>query len=336
MKVVVASHASAMEHDTGGSHPERPARVGAVLEGVARSRVETIDLDSPEATRSDLALVHDASYIERVEEYARAGGGAFDMDTTISFQSWEAALRAVGGVSAVVDNLARGEGGDLGLAITRPPGHHALSDRAMGFCLFNNVAIAAALLRSEGNRVAILDWDVHHGNGTQTMMLDDPGVLYVSLHQSPFYPFSGEAGDIDQGEAKGTTINVPLPAGTAGDVYRGAWDRIVLPVVDQFEPDWIFISAGFDAHIDDPLADLRLTAADYGWLAGSLSRVHPTSRTVVALEGGYSLAALRDSTTSMLRGFAGEVPAEPSLHSPESSAMAVEIALAAVSSHWSV
>ena len=335
MKVVVASHDMAAEHDTGHAHPERPARVAAVLEGVARSQVEILSIDSPQATRSDLALVHDASYIERVEEFARSGGGAFDMDTIVSSDSWEAALRAVGGVNAVVNSLAHGKG-DLGFAITRPPGHHALRDRAMGFCLFNNVAVATALLRSEGNRVAILDWDVHHGNGTQAMMLDDPSVLYVSLHQSPFYPFTGEAGDIDLGEAKGTTINVPLPAGTAGDVYRGAWDRIVLPVVDQFEPDWLFISAGFDAHIDDPLAEMRLAAADYGWMAGSLSRVHPTSRTVVALEGGYNLAALRDSTNSMLRGFAGEVPAEPSLHSPESSAMAVEIALAAVSSHWSV
>lgn len=335
MKVVVASHEAATEHETGHLHPERPARVAAVLEGVARSQLEVVDIDSPPATRSDLALVHDASYIERVEEFAATGGGAFDRDTIVSAESWDAALRAAGGVTAVVDSLSRGEG-DLGLAVTRPPGHHALRDRAMGFCLFNNVAVAAALLRSEGDRVAILDWDVHHGNGTQAMMLDDPGVVYASLHQSPFYPFTGEAGDIDVGDAKGTTINVPLPAGTAGDVFRAAWDRIVLPVVDQFEPDWLFISAGFDAHIDDPLADLRLAAADYGWLAGSLSRVHPTSRTVVVLEGGYHLTALRDSTSSMLRGFAGEVPTEPSLHSPESSAMAVEVALAAVSSHWSV
>ena len=334
MKVVVAAHDSGLTHDTGLSHPERPARVNAVREGLARSGQTIVEIEAPAASRADLALVHDADYIARVEEFSLAGGGALDMDTIVSPSSWEAALHAAGGVIAVVEALREGTA-DLGVAITRPPGHHALPARAMGFCLFNNVAVTAARLRSDGYQVAILDWDVHHGNGTQAMLGSDPGVLYVSLHQSPFYPFEGEAGDIESDE-KGTTINVPLPAGTAGDVYRSAWDRIVLPIVDQFHPDWVLISAGYDAHIDDPLADLRLTAADYGWLAGSLGRIHPTSRTVVALEGGYNLAALRDSTNATIRGFAGEVPAEPALHSPESSAAAVEIAAHAAGSHWSL
>ncbi len=335
MKVVVASHPASLEHDTGSSHPERPARVNAVADGLALSGQEIIDVESPRAARSDIALVHDPDYISRVEDFCASGGGAFDPDTFVSESTWEAALRSAGGVGEVVEQLSRSRG-DFGVAVTRPPGHHALPARAMGFCIFNNVAVAAAVLRSEGSRIAILDWDVHHGNGTQVMFADDPGALYISLHQSPFYPYEGEAGDINRGEAKGTTVNIPLPAGTAGDVYRGAWDRIVLPVVDQFEPDWLFISAGFDAHIDDPLADLRLTAADYAWLAGSLARIHPPSRTVAALEGGYNLGALRDSANAMVRGVAGEVPAESALHSPEASAAAVEIAAMAVSAHWSV
>lgn len=336
MKVVVASHESSLQHDTGDYHPERPDRVRAVYRGVTNSGLEVVHLESPPIRRSELAVVHDPSYIEMVEKLAAAGGGALDMDTVISEASWEAALRAAGGVRALVEEL-EDRSDATGFAITRPPGHHALRDRGMGFCVFNNVAVTTALLRAEGNRVAILDWDVHHGNGTQTLLGDDPGVLYVSIHQSPYYPFEGQIEDINAGEAKGTVVNIPVPAGTAGGEYRRAWGELVLPIVSQFEPDWVFISSGFDAHILDPLADLALVSDDYAWITSNLVDVIPANRTVMVLEGGYSLEGMEKSSAAALRGLAGT--AEPSNDvnaSPETSKIAVDAAAAAIADHWAV
>ncbi len=336
MKVVVASHRSSLAHDTGHYHPERPDRVIAVQRGVEDSGLEVIRIESPRAQRSELALVHDPSYIEMVETLASDGGGALDIDTFISRDSWEAALTAAGGLKAVVEEVqARSDA--LGLAITRPPGHHALRDRGMGFCVFNNVAIAAAYLRAEGNRVAIVDWDVHHGNGTQSILADDPGVLYASIHQSPYYPFEGTVEDINSGEAKGTTVNIPVPAGTAGGEYRRAWGELIVPVVSQFEPDWVLVSAGFDAHILDPLADLALVADDYAWLANRLAMVVPANRIVMAFEGGYSLEGIEDSTAAALRGFAGiEEPNDDENASPEAAKIAIDKAAEAIAEYWSV
>jgi acetoin utilization deacetylase AcuC-like enzyme len=256
------------------------------------------------------------------------------MDTFASTRSWDAALTAAGGVLALIEELDS-KTGTTGFAVSRPPGHHALRDRAMGFCLFNNVAVAAAYLRSRGEKVAILDWDVHHGNGTQEMTADDRGTLYVSIHQSHFYPYAGDVEDIEAGAAKGTVVNVPLPAGTAGDVYRRAWGEIVLPVLGQFEPEWVLVSAGFDAHVFDQLADLRLQAGDYGWMAGELARAHPAERTIFALEGGYDLTALHDSARAVVRGMAGESgPVTEPLHSPDQATMALVDATDAVARHW--
>ena len=333
-KVVVAMHPSAMRHDTGRWHPERPARVDAVLKGLHDSGLELIEVSSPEASTAELALVHDLSYIEMVENLCRVGG-ALDNDTVVSTESWAAALTAVGGMSAVVSHLEAAERA-FGFVVSRPPGHHALRDRAMGFCLFNHVAITAALLRTKGQKVAILDWDVHHGNGTQSIVLDDPGVLYVSLHQSDFYPYEGHVDDIDEGKAKGTTVNIPLPAGTAGDVYRKAWSEIVLPVVGQFDPDWVLISAGYDSHVDDPLGGLSLVAADYGWMSARLAKIHDPSRLVVALEGGYNLDALSASTLGTVQGLAGLEVDGASLESVPEAAPALEAARAVIARHWMV
>lgn len=257
------------------------------------------------------------------------------MDTVASEDSWEAALRSAGAVKAVIGRLVSDE--DVtGFALTRPPGHHASASRAMGFCLFNNVAVAAKSLRADGATVAILDWDVHHGNGTQEVVGPDPGILYTSIHQSPFYPFEGLPSDIDS-DAKGTTINIPMPAGTAGDVYRRAWGDIVLPVLEQFEPDWVLISAGFDAHADDMLANLRLEASDYGWMAARLAEIHPVNRIVFALEGGYDLTALRDSTKASLQGLAGShQDRTPDRISPPKAQEAFEEAAGVVARHWRV
>lgn len=334
MEVVVASHPSAVLHDTGPRHPERSERVGAVLDGIRASNLSLVEITSPPIERSELALVHDPSYVEMIEKFCELGGGALDMDTFAGHASWEAALTAAGGVRAVVDELTEREDA-TGFAVTRPPGHHAMPDRAMGFCLFNNVAVTAAYLRSRGERVAVLDWDVHHGNGTQEMLLGDPGSLYASIHQDHFYPFEGHLEDIEMG-AKGTTINVPLPAATGGDVYRRAWSELVLPVLDQFEPDWVLVSAGFDAHASDELAGLNLHASDYGWMAHRLAGVHPTNRTLFALEGGYDLTALRDSTSAVLRGMSGEDFEPVSYHSPDGAVYALSRAAESIGRHWRV
>ena len=270
-----------------------------------------------------------------IEKFCQLGGGALDMDTIAGETSWEAALTAAGGVRAVADEL-RGLSDATGFAVSRPPGHHAMADRAMGFCLFNNVAITASYLRSRGERVAILDWDVHHGNGTQSMLARDPGTLYASIHQDHFYPFEGQIEDIEQ-EAKGTVVNIPLPSGTAGDVYRRAWEELVLAVLGQFEPDWVLVSAGFDAHASDELAGLRLQSGDYGWMAARLASVHPVNRIVVALEGGYDLKALEQSARAVLVGLSEAAWDDDSeLHSPDSAVMALHRAAEGVARHWQV
>lgn len=334
MDVVVASHPASMLHDTGPRHPERPGRVEAVMAGVRSCGLDVTEFISPTIERSELALVHDPSYIAMIETFCELGGGALDIDTFVSVESWEAALTAAGGVRALVDELESAPDA-TGFCIARPPGHHALRDRAMGFCIFNNVAVTAAYLRSRGERVAILDWDVHHGNGTEACFADDPGTLYVSLHQGHFYPFTGHIEAIEEGDAKGTTVNIPLPAGTAGDVYRKAWGELVIPVTSQFEPSWVLVSAGFDAYVDDHMAELRLVEEDYGWMASKLGEIHPHNRTIFALEGGYDLAGMERSTAATLRGLAGLVD-EPSgsLVSPPSAGDAIAAAANAISRHW--
>jgi acetoin utilization deacetylase AcuC-like enzyme len=334
MEVVVAVSQLAALHDTGRRHPERPERLGAVFRGIAESGLPLLEIESPPIERSDLALVHDPVYIAAIERFCMFGGGALDMDTIVSPDSWFAALTSAGGVKAAVATLD-GLADATGFVLCRPPGHHAFRARAMGFCVFNNVAVTAALLRAAGRQVAILDWDVHHGNGTQTLVAADPGILYVSLHQDHFYPFEGQIEDIDSG-AKGTTVNIPLPAGTAGDVYREAWESLVIPVLSQFAPDWVLVSAGFDAHTEDPLAELDLLDADYGWMASRLGRAHPPHRTVFALEGGYDLDGLRHSARSTVLGMAGEESFGPPLTSVPAASAALDVAAEAIARHWSI
>lgn len=336
MDVVVATHPSAVQHDTGPRHPERAARVDAVLEGIRTSGLDVDEITSPPIERSELALVHDASYIEMIEQFCHLGGGALDMDTFAGPSSWEAALTSAGGVRALVEEL-RERSDSTGFAVSRPPGHHAMPGRAMGFCLFNNVAVTTAYLRSRGERVAILDWDVHHGNGTQEMVEDDSGTLYVSIHQDHFYPFAGHVVDIDAGEAKGTTVNIPLPAGTSGDIYRRAWEELVIPVTGQFEPDWVLVSAGYDAHVFDHLANFALESSDYGWMASRLAEIAPANRVVFALEGGYDLTALRESTAAALAGLAGAATtAHSGRASPPHVASALSVAAEAIGRHWRI
>ncbi len=251
--------------------------------------------------------------------------------------SWEAALRAAGAGPAAVAEISKSDDLSIAFLALRPPGHHATPNRAMGFCLINNVGVTAGLLASQGARVAIIDWDVHHGNGTQAMFYGDPRVLYVSLHQFPFYPYEGRAEEVGEGEGVGATINIPVPAGTAGDAYQMAWNEIVCPVLTQYQADWILVSAGYDAHAEDPLAELRLEAGDFGWMASRLGEVRNNKPVLLFLEGGYHLPALTTSVTSSLHGLFGETP-QPGqeFHSSDEGFRDVERAKVVASQYWSL
>ncbi|MGB9113304.1 MAG: histone deacetylase, partial [Acidimicrobiales bacterium] len=295
--LVVAGTPELDRHDTGEGHPERKARVQAALDGVISAGLwdAMVRLEPRRATVDELCLVHPLGYVERVEMFCAEGGGAIDADTFVSEGSFDTACLAAGGTLAVVDALADGRG-DVGFVAARPPGHHATATEAMGFCLFNNVAIAAAYLAQRGERVCIIDWDVHHGNGTQAIFWDDPRVLYASTHQSPLYPGTGAAGEIGGKGALGLTVNVPMPPYATGDVARRAFDELISPEVEMFEPTFVLVSAGFDAHEADPLANLRLTSGDFAALARTVSGYTPgIGRLAFVLEGGYDLEALRVS-----------------------------------------
>ncbi len=300
---------AAAEHDDHGTpawHPEHRGRLDAALAGIDEAGLgDATEWRIPElVTTDDLGLVHDPVYVEAVEQFCAAGGGQLDPDTVATPGSWTTARRSAGAVLGAIDALRAGEC-DVAFAGGRPPGHHAVRDRAMGFCLFNNAAVGAAKLAAAGEKVAIVDWDVHHGNGTQDIFYDDPNVLYVSTHESPLYPGTGQLRETGTGPGAGTNVNLPFPAGAAGDTYRAAFDEVVIPVIERFEPDWLIISAGFDAHRDDPLAGLRLTAGDYADMARRLQSLVAPRRLLVVLEGGYDLQALTRSVGATLSTLVG-------------------------------
>ena len=310
MRILLLTHQASLEHDAGWGHPERPERISAVVAGVHESGLDIVRAEAPRAAREDLLLIHEPAYVDAIQRESSAGGAVLDADTRISSGSWDAALHSAGaGLDAIV-GLETGSS-EAAFVATRPPGHHALAGRAMGFCIFNNVAVAARALTNRGYRVAIVDWDVHHGNGTQAAFYDDQRVLYVSLHEFPAYPGTGRVDESGVGLGLGTTVNVPLPPRTGGSVYRWAFHWIIAPAVVSFAPDWLLISAGYDAHRNDPLASMRLEEADYAVMAGALSRVVPEGRTIFFLEGGYDLAALTGSVAATLQGYAGGAPDSP-------------------------
>jgi acetoin utilization deacetylase AcuC-like enzyme len=300
-------------HEDSG-HPERPERLRAALAGVGDLDLgDELVLAAPySATRAELARVHDVHYLEGLGAFCYEGGGALDPDTYATYDSWSIAQLAAGAGLSVIAEMERRRDG-VGFIAVRPPGHHALRDHAMGFCLLNNVAIAAAALRARGERVAIIDWDVHHGNGTQAIFWNDPNVLFISTHQWPFYPGSGGAREIGGVDALGLTVNIPLPPGATGDVLLQGFDEIAAPVIDEFAPTWVLVSAGYDAHRADPLANLELSSGDFARIATRVGQIAAPGRLALFLEGGYNLDALRGSVASTFSSLlGGDYVAEPS------------------------
>ena len=245
------------------------------------------------AAAADLVRVHPERYLTALDDFVASGGGYLDGDTHVGSASWEAASLAAGAGLELIRRLEAGEG-EAGFCAVRPPGHHALPTRAMGFCLVNNVAVAAAALAERGERVAIVDYDAHHGNGTQDIFWADPRVFYVSMHEWPMYPGTGHLRDVGEGAGRGSTLNLPFPAGTSGDAYRRSLDELVLPTLAAWEPTWMLVSAGFDAHADDPKGELRWQEEDFAALTTAICDVarECDAAVVSCLEGGYNLAAL--------------------------------------------
>jgi len=298
MTLPVYTHSACLAHDTGPDHAERPQRLGAVIDAL-RTAFDDLDWrEAPRATRGQLLRVHDAALLEAVLETRSGQRIALDPDTVLSPASAEAALRAAGAAVAAVDAVLAGTTKTAFCAV-RPPGHHATAGAAMGFCLFNNVAVAAAhALDKHGMaRVAVVDFDVHHGNGTQAIFEAEPRVQYFSSHQMPLYPDTGHAHE----RGVGNIFNAPLPPGTGSRGFRAAWSGHLLPAIDAFRPQLLLLSAGFDAHWRDPLAQLQLDATDFAWITGELGLLaerHAQGRIVSMLEGGYDLQALRESSVA--------------------------------------
>ncbi len=304
---------SFMEHRAPSGHPERPARAEAVRDGLLAAGIEHrgTRLAARRATDEELVRVHAGSYLDDLIRLVPGNTGWLDPDTYYSPGTWNAALLAAGSACQLASDVLAGAFG-RGIAVVRPPGHHATRDRAMGFCLLNNVAAAAAAARANGAaRVAIVDWDVHHGNGTQDIFWDDPTVLYLSVHQYPYYPGTGAPTEIGGPNARGATINVGLPGGSRDDDYLAVFDRVFLPAISQFAPDLILVSAGFDAFEHDPLAGMRVTHRGFAQMAARLRALADRvcgGRILAVLEGGYDLHGLAGGMAGVLEAFAAPAP----------------------------
>jgi acetoin utilization deacetylase AcuC-like enzyme len=303
LSTLLFTHTACLDHDPGAYHPESPARLKAVLAGLSESEFKGVErITAPRAEDKHLTLVHPVHYVESVMgTIPPAGRHALDGDTVVCPGSGEAALRAAGAVIAAVDAVVDGKARNAFCAV-RPPGHHAEAAQAMGFCMFNNVAVGALHARANHGleRVAVIDFDVHHGNGTQHMFERDPNLFYASSHQWPLYPGTGAAEE----RGCGNIVNVPLRPYSGGEAFRAGFERQILPALDRFKPDLVMISAGFDAHADDPLASLQLHEDDYEWVTAALLEVaetHAKGRLVSTLEGGYDLRALAASAAAHVR-----------------------------------
>ncbi len=340
---VFLHHPSSLEHDP-GPHPEQPARIVAVTEELdRRDWLGYTRVQSPEVPRAALLAVHPQSYVNWIERAAAAGGGRLDADTAISEGSFLAALHAAGGAVTLVQRLLQEGAGARGFSAHRPPGHHALPARAMGFCLFNNIAVAARYAIDELGleRVLVFDWDVHHGNGTSDIFAESKQVLFVSIHQWPLYPGTGAASEIGSHAGRGFTLNLPVPAGTGDAVYLSLVADVVVPLTRAFAPELVLISAGFDAHRDDPLASCHVTEAGFAGMAAQISAVCDELGVPLGcvLEGGYDLGALARSvavTMAAITGthLAGVVEEVALREQPAQPVALAQEALAQLSGFW--
>lgn len=305
MTTALFTHEACHGHVTPDGHPERVARLHAVLEALGAAEFEKLKrFEAPRASREDVGRAHPGDYMDQIENFARQAGASparLDADTSICEGSWEAALRASGAVVGAVDAVMSGEVKNAFCAV-RPPGHHAEPETPMGFCLFNSVAIGAfhALAEHGLKKVAVLDFDVHHGNGTAAMFQNRPECFLASSHQMPLYPGTG----FQDETGGGSILNVPLPAGADGELFRREWSERIFPALDAFAPDFILVSAGFDGHKDDPLAGLMLGDDDYAWVTSQIverAEALCHGRLVSTLEGGYDLGALASATGAHVR-----------------------------------
>jgi acetoin utilization deacetylase AcuC-like enzyme len=307
------SHPACLEHDPREGlygHPEQPDRLRAIEAALAeRDWLGWERREAPRASEEELMLIHPREHVDRIRELCRSGGGAIDVDTYAGEASYEAALRAAGGACEMTRALLRGEA-SAGFCAVRPPGHHAEPSRAMGFCLFDNIAVAAALAIAELGleRVFILDWDVHHGNGTAAAFRHRADVLFASIHQGGIFPGSGARDDVGSGAGEGYTINLPVPAGSSEETWLPLIEEVVVPAADEFDPQLVLVSAGFDAHRDDPLAECRLEASSFGQMACLVrdAAARWGAPVGVVLEGGYNLPALAESVVATLAAFGDE------------------------------
>ncbi len=313
MAPVFLAHRSSLEHDT-GAHPEQPARITAIEQelescswiGYERVQSEAVD-------RATLTAVHPERYVESIERLCARGGGQLDLDTVLSEGSFQAALHAAGGAVALVDLMLDGAT-PCGFSAHRPPGHHAQAGHGMGFCVFNNIAVAARhALDARGlQRVMILDWDVHHGNGTNDIFHTSDRLLFVSIHQSSLYPGTGSAADAGEGDGEGFTVNLPVPPGSGDAIYCSLVERVVVPLARAFAPQLVLISAGYDAHREDPLAECQVTEAGFAGMARSMRAACAALEAPLGgvLEGGYALGALARSVAATLEALRGPVVRE--------------------------
>ncbi len=319
-KTAVIEDTRFRDHCGPTGHPERPDRIRAVTAAIDSRGDALIRLAPRAATPDEILRVHSREHFDRIAEAVKRAPAQLDPDTYVSAESLEVALLAAGGSIELALRVARGEL-DGGLAAVRPPGHHAESDRAMGFCLFNNVAIAARALQAQESvdRILILDWDVHHGNGTQHLFESDPSVLYASIHQYPLYPGTGAVGEIGVGRGEGFTLNVPLPAGCGDCEYVGVLQRLIEPAARSFNPEMILISCGFDAHRDDPLAAMNVTREGYRQMtaiARALADDLCSGRLAFVLEGGYAVSGLEQGVNAVLDVIEADISPEVPKNAP--------------------
>ena len=310
-------HPSSLEHDPrllSPGHPESPERIRAIERAFAAASWPGCEVrEAPAATERDLELVHDPQLVDSIRRMCEAGGGMIDWDTFVGESSYRAALHAAGGASAMARGLLAGES-TIGFSVCRPPGHHAEPDRSMGFCLFNNIAVAAAMAIADLglDRVLIVDWDVHHGNGPGEIFRRRRDVLFMSIHQSGIYPGTGAIDDLGSGNGRGYTVNAPVPGGSGEEVWLALIEHVVVPVARQFSPQLVLISAGFDAHRAEPLADCRLETSSFAKMARHLRDLAAELGVPLGavLEGGYDLQALADSALATALALQGDGEAE--------------------------